>query len=57
MNTERAAYTGWMTSRDRQLFHVLLDGLPNRTRDQVVDVLARNERKLQPGSPEPEPAH
>jgi hypothetical protein len=25
MNRERTAYTGWMTGRDQQLFHVLLD--------------------------------
>jgi hypothetical protein len=45
VNTERNAYTGWMTRRDRQLFHVLLDGLPAESRTEVVDALARSERE------------
>jgi hypothetical protein len=55
MNRQGAAFTGWMTDRDRQLFRVLLSGLPESTRAEVVDRLSRAEVDLAatPGQPAP----
>jgi hypothetical protein len=57
MNTERNAYTGWMTTRDRQLFHVLLDGLPDQYRHEVVDALVRGELRRHPSAGAEDTAH
>ena len=54
MNTQRTAYAGWMTAQDRQLFHVLLDGLPDGSRDEVVEALSRSEADLSPHVGKPE---